>query len=152
MSRLTTQNPCCNKEEALPVTLQALPQNLSRGDILEWLILDDESSDRTVEVPKTSCVIHRAELPTHFGNLRAFVTGFELAFCAGADSIGNTEAIDQSRSKNGIRLVTRVLEGRAEIVIGTRSCDQIEHLATTRKILQSLGRVMLRLVCRSDIL
>ncbi|HUV13200.1 MAG TPA: glycosyltransferase family 2 protein [Acidobacteriota bacterium] len=151
MTKLIIQIPCHNEEQALPVTLSELPRELPGVDLVEWLVVDDGSNDRTVEVAKANGVDHIVELPSHQGLARAFVAGLEAAVQAGADIVVNTDADNQYPADEIGKLVAPILEGRAEVVIGARSMDQIEHFSPTKKVLQRLGSWVVRLVSRSDI-
>ena len=50
--KLIIQIPCLNEEETLPVTVRDLPREVDGFDDVEWLVIDDGSTDRTVEVAR----------------------------------------------------------------------------------------------------
>lgn len=138
-SKLIIQIPCYNEEKTLEVTLKALPRKIEGIDEVQWLIIDDGSSDHTVEFAKQHGVDH---VVSHFQNLglaRAFMTGLDACLERGADIIVNTDADNQYCADCIPDLVRPILMNQAEIVIGARPIDRIEHFSKTKKWLQKLG-------------
>lgn len=142
--KLIIQIPCYNEEQALPVTLDALPRSLPGVHVLEWLIIDDGSSDRTVEVARSHGVDHIVRLPGHKGLAKAFEAGLEACLAAGADIIVNTDADNQYSAADIPRLIAPILEGRSEIVVGARPIADIEHFSRLKKQLQRFGSQCIR--------
>jgi glycosyltransferase involved in cell wall biosynthesis len=151
MAKLIIQIPCYNEEEALPETLAELPRSLPGIEKVEWLIIDDGSSDRTIEVARALGVDHIVKLPSHQGLAKAFVAGLEASIQAGADIIVNTDADNQYRAEDIGKLLAPILEGHAEVVVGERPIDQIPHFSPTKKMLQRFGSWVVRLVSRSSL-
>src|SRR5687768_1191994 len=58
MTKLIIQIPCLNEERTLPATLAALPRQVPGVDAVEWMVIDDGSTDRTVEVARANGVDH----------------------------------------------------------------------------------------------
>jgi glycosyltransferase involved in cell wall biosynthesis len=106
---------------------------------VEWLVIDDGSSDGTVEVARKNGVDHIVALPRHQGLARAFVAGLEAATRAGADIIVNTDADNQYRAEDIPRLIAPILAGEAQIVVGERPIAEISHFSTSKKQLQRVG-------------
>ncbi len=146
MAKLIVQIPCFNEEEALPDTLSQLPRALPGIDVVEWLVVDDGSSDRTIEVARACGVDHIVALPTHQGLSRAFVAGLEAAVAAGADIIVNTDADNQYRADDIPTLIQPILDGRAEIVVGERPIRETPHFSPLKKLLQWAGSWVIRRV------
>ncbi len=96
--KLIIQIPCLNEEQSLPVVLSELPRELPGIAVVEWLIVDDGSTDRTVEVARAHGVDHIVSHPKNWGLARAFMTGIRAAIEAGADIIVNTDADNQYQS------------------------------------------------------
>ena len=142
--KLVIQIPCLNEEASLPTTLAALPRSLAGVDHVEWLIVDDGSTDRTVEVARAHGVDHVVHFPSNQGLARAFTAGLEAAVRAGADVIVNTDADNQYDAADIPKLIAPILEGRAEIVIGARPIDDIAHFSPWKKVLQKLGSWVVR--------
>jgi glycosyltransferase involved in cell wall biosynthesis len=149
--KLIIQIPCYNEEAALPIALSALPREISGIGKIEWLIVDDGSTDRTVEVARTHGVDHIVSLPRHQGLARAFGEGLQACLHAGADIIVNTDADNQYNAEDIPRLIKPILERKAEIVVGTRPIKDIEHFSPLKKMLQKLGSWFIRLVSRTDV-
>jgi glycosyltransferase involved in cell wall biosynthesis len=151
IGKLIIQIPCYNEEAALPIALSALPREISGIGKIEWLIVDDGSSDRTVEVARAHGVDHIVSLPRHQGLARAFGEGLQACLRAGADIIVNTDADNQYCAEDIPRLIQPILERKAEIVIGARPIKDIEHFSPLKKMLQKMGSWFIRLVSRTDI-
>jgi glycosyltransferase involved in cell wall biosynthesis len=149
--KLVIQIPCYNEEETLPVTLAALPRELPGVDRVEWLVIDDGSTDRTSEVARAQGVDHVVRFAANQGLARAFMAGLEAAVRAGADVIVNTDADNQYDARDIPKLIEPILAGRAEIVVGARPIDQIEHFSPLKKLLQKLGSWVVRLASRTKI-
>lgn len=151
MTKLIIQIPCYNEEDSLPITLAALPRELPGIDEIEWLVIDDGSEDRTAEVAKEQGVHHIVRLPYNRGLSAAFVEGLRVCLELGADIIVNTDADNQYRGADIAKLVLPILAGNAEIVIGARSIDKIQHFSLSKKILQRIGSAVVRLASGTDI-
>jgi glycosyltransferase involved in cell wall biosynthesis len=137
--KLVIQIPCYNEEATLPQTLQDLPRTLPGVDEIEFLVIDDGSTDRTVEVARESGVDHVVQLGRNRGLANAFAAGLQAAVRAGADVIVNTDADNQYVGEDVARLVEPILQGRADIVVGDRGVGRLEHFTPLKRVLQRLG-------------
>ncbi len=151
MNKLIIQIPCFNEENSLPVSLKELPRYVEGFDSVEWMVIDDGSTDRTVEVARSLGVDHIVGFSKNQGLAKVFSLGLESALALGADVIVNTDADNQYCAADIPALVRPILEGRAEIVIGTRPIDSIEHFSWAKKKLQKLGSWMVRKVSGTDV-
>jgi len=151
MTKLIIQIPCFNEEESLPVSLPQLPRHLPGIDEIEWLIIDDGSTDRTVEVAKELGVDHVVTLIRHQGLAKGFMAGIRACVEHGADIIVNTDADNQYNAKDIPLLVQPILDGKAEIVVGTRPISEIEHFSPLKKLFQKMGSWMVRKVSKTDV-
>jgi glycosyltransferase involved in cell wall biosynthesis len=151
MRKLIIQIPCYNEESTLGVTLSALPRVILGVDAVEWLIIDDGSTDKTVEVAKAHGVDHIVRLPRHQGLASAFVAGLEASLRAGADLIVNVDADNQYCADDIPQLIAPILIGKADIVVGARPISEIEHFSPLKKLLQKLGSWVVRLASKTDI-
>lgn len=152
MVKLIIQIPCYNEEETLGITLAALPRALPGIDTVEWLVIDDGSSDRTVEVAKSHGVDHIVRLSHHQGLARAFEAGLQACLKAGADIIVNTDADNQYNADDIPALIAPLLEGKADIVVGARPISKIQHFSFMKKCLQKMGSWIVRQASRTNIL
>jgi glycosyltransferase involved in cell wall biosynthesis len=144
--KVIIQIPCLNEESTLPVTLASLPRFLDGVDHLEILVVDDGSSDKTVEVARRLGVDHVIVLPTHQGLARAFMVGLETSLKLGADIIVNTDADNQYDARDLERLIMPIREGRADLVIGDRRVQSLGHFSWVKRLLHRIGdRVMRQL-------
>jgi glycosyltransferase involved in cell wall biosynthesis len=137
--KLIIQIPCYNEEETLPQTVQALPRELPGLDQVEWLVIDDGSTDRTAEVAESMGVEHVVRLPCNRGLAGAFLVGLENALRMGADIIVNTDADNQYRGEDVERLVEPILAKKADMVVGDRGVAALKHFSPVKRVLQRLG-------------
>ena len=151
MRKLLIQIPCFNESQTLPQTLAALPRSVPGFDQVEWLIIDDGSSDGTAETALSLGADHVVALPHNQGLARAFMAGIEACLKAGADVIVNTDADNQYDAGAIPRLVQPILEGRAQIVIGERPIMKIEGFSFIKKLLQRLGSWAVTMASRTRI-
>ncbi|MDB4285633.1 glycosyltransferase [bacterium] len=149
--KLIIQIPCFNEAETLGVTLEALPRTVAGFDEVEWLIIDDGSTDDTVEVAKKWGVDHIVRCTKNQGLAKAFMAGLDASLKKNADVIVNTDADNQYFAGDIPNLVKPVLEGRAEIVVGARPISQIAHFSPLKKALQRIGSWVVRVVSKTDI-
>ena len=142
--RLIVQIPCFNEEQTLPQTVADIPREIEGIDTVEILIIDDGSTDRTVEVAKEIGVDHIVRNKRNLGLARSFRKGIEACLQAGADIIVNTDGDNQYAGDEIPRLVEPVLHGSADIVIGDRETHKVEHFSKGKKFLQWLGSGIVR--------
>ena len=150
--KLIIQIPCFNEEETLPVTLRDLPKEIPGIDEIEILIIDDGSSDRTVEVAKAHGVHHVVGFRTNKGLARGFIHGLQSSLQRGADIVVNTDADNQYCGADIAELVQPIIRGEADIVIGARPIATIEHFSPIKKALQLLGSAVVKLVSGTTVL
>ncbi len=149
--KLVIQIPCLNEEESLPGTLAHLPREVPGVDVVEWLVIDDGSTDRTGEVARAHGVDHVLRFTGRRGLARAFQAGLDEAVRLGADVIVNTDADGQYKGEDIPRLVQPILEGRADIVIGNRNIENIRQFSWIKKRLQRLGSWVVRQLSGTDV-
>jgi len=149
--KLIIQIPCYNEAETLSIALAALPRHVEGFDVVEWLIIDDGSEDNTVEVAKANSVDHVVRHTRNQGLAQAFMTGLDACLNLGAEVIINTDADNQYNADDIPALVAPILEHRADIVVGTRPIETIEHFSPLKKLLQKLGSWVVRVASKTEI-
>ena len=137
--KLIIQIPCFNEAEALPATVQALPRQLEGIDELQYLVVDDGSSDQTAEVARQIGVHHVIRQSSHAGLATSFVTGLEACLKLGADLIVNTDADNQYQAQDIPKLIAPILAGKADIVVGDRGVASLANFTPTKRLLQRMG-------------
>jgi glycosyltransferase involved in cell wall biosynthesis len=142
--KLIIQIPCLNEEATLPVTLRDLPREVAGFDEVEWLVIDDGSTDRTVDVAKEHGVHHIVRLTNNKGLASGFQAGLDACLKLGADVIVNTDADNQYDGRDIPKLVRPILDGEADMVVGDRQVMTIEHFSPLKKALQRLGSWVVR--------
>jgi len=149
--KVIIQIPCYNEEDCLAATVNDLPRHLKGVDVVEWMVIDDGSIDRTAEKARALGVHHIVRHPKNLGLAQAFMTGLNACIDRGADIIVNTDADNQYFAGDIPRLVDPILNGTAEIVVGARPIKEIEHFSCTKKLLQRAGSWVLRLASKTSI-
>jgi glycosyltransferase involved in cell wall biosynthesis len=149
--KLIIQIPCYNEAEALPVTLKELPREVPGFSTVEWLVINDGSTDRTEEVARAHGADHVIGFTKNQGLARAFLAGLDACIKLGADVIVNTDADNQYRAADIAALVAPVIAGEADIVIGSRPIDDIASFSPVKKILQKIGSGVVRFVSKTEI-
>lgn len=149
--KLIIQIPCYNEEKVLPTTLADLPRKLDGIDKVEWLIVDDGSTDSTVKVARESGVDHVVRHIRNLGLAKSFMTGLEICLELGADIIVNTDADNQYHAADIPALVAPLLAGQADMVVGARPVGFIGHFSPTKKVLEKFGSWVVRIISNTDI-
>jgi glycosyltransferase involved in cell wall biosynthesis len=149
--KLIIQIPCLNEEETLPITLADLPREVDGFDVVEWLVVDDGSTDRTIEVAREHGVDHIVRLTNNKGLASGFQAGLDASLKLGADVIVNTDADNQYHGPDVARLVAPILAGEADMVVGDREVMTIEHFSPAKKALQRLGSWVVRQASQTTI-
>jgi glycosyltransferase involved in cell wall biosynthesis len=142
--KLVVQIPCLNEEGTLPLVLQSIPRRINGIDEIVVLVIDDGSSDRTVEVAREHGVEHIVRLTNNKGLAAGFQAGLDACLKLGADVVVNTDADNQYRGADVAKLVAPILAGEADMVVGDRQVSQIEHFSGSKKGLQRLGSWVVR--------
>jgi glycosyltransferase involved in cell wall biosynthesis len=137
--KLIIQIPCYNEEKTLPQTLRDLPREVPGIAVIEILVIDDGSSDRTADVARSLGVDHVLTLKSHQGLARAYSAGLEEALRCGADVLVNTDGDNQYRGADLFRLIQPILAGRADIVVGDRGVGKLAAFSYHKRRLQQLG-------------
>lgn len=149
--KLIIQIPCLNEAGTLAIALNALPRKVRGFDSVEWLIIDDGSTDETVKVAREHGVDYVVSHTRNQGLARGFMTGLDACLRFGADVIVNTDADNQYNADDIPALTTPIVEGKADIVVGARPIETIEHFSPAKKLLQKLGSWVVRVASKTDI-
>ena len=149
--KLIIQIPCYNEEKTLPEVIRDLPRDLPGVDRIEYLVIDDGSSDNTVEVARQLGVHHVLSLGSNRGLATAFLTGIRKCLELGADVIVNTDGDNQYLGDCIKDLIAPIVAGRQDIVVGARPIREIEHFSWLKKRLQRLGSRVVRQFSGTDI-
>ncbi len=149
--KLIIQIPCLNEEGTLAIALAALPREVPGFDTVEWLVIDDGSTDQTVKIAKENGVDHIVSHTQNEGLAKGFMSGLEACLRLGADVIVNTDADNQYCADDIPALVAPIVAKQADIVIGERPIDAIDHFSVTKKMLQKLGSYVVRVLSRTSI-
>lgn len=149
--KLIIQIPCLNEERTLPAVLADLPKQIDGIDVIETQIIDDGSTDKTVETAKALGVTHIISLPHHQGLAAAFKIGAECALDNGADILVNTDGDNQYCGADISLLVKTMLEEKADMVIGCRPIKEHTEFSPLKKVLQRAGSWVVRFASRTTV-
>src|SRR6195952_1101013 len=149
--KLIIQIPCFNEEHTLPLVLADLPREVDGFDAVEWLIIDDGSTDRTIEVARKNGVDHIVRLTNNKGLAAGFQAGLDAALKLGADVIVNTDADNQYYGPDIAKLVAPIVAGNADMVVGDRQVMTIDHFSPLKKTLQRFGSWVVRQASQTDV-
>jgi glycosyltransferase involved in cell wall biosynthesis len=151
LTKLIVQIPCYNEEETLPQTVRDIPRQIDGIDQVEILVIDDGSTDRTLEVARTIGVDHIVNNICNKGLAQTFMIGLDACLRLGADIIVNTDGDNQYQGRDIPKLVAPILAGEADIVIGNRDTDNIEHINGAKKKLHKIGSTIVRVISGTDV-
>jgi glycosyltransferase involved in cell wall biosynthesis len=149
--RLVVQIPCLNEELTLPSVLKTIPKRIAGISSIVVLVIDDGSTDRTLEAARKHGVKHFVIHPQRQGLARTFLDGIDRALELGADIVVNTDGDNQYPQERIADLVRPILEKQADIVVADRQTDRIAHFSTAKKLLQKLGTSILNLAAGTDL-
>ena len=149
--KLIVQIPCFNEDQTLPQTVKDIPREIAGVDVVEVLIIDDGSTDRTVEVARECGVDHIVRHKNNRGLARAFRSGIDTCLRLGADIIVNTDGDNQYAGRDIPKLILPILQGEADVVIGDRQTSNVSHFSQTKKTLQALGSFAVRKLSETDV-
>ena len=149
--KLIIQIPCFNESGTLAETLADLPRTVPGIDVVEWLVIDDGSTDGTADVARANGVHHVVAHTRNRGLAAAFLTGLEEALQQGADIIVNTDADNQYVADCIPELIAPVRDGAADMVVGERPIRDIGDFSWTKKKLQRFGSWVVRKFSGTDV-
>lgn len=149
--KLIIQIPCLNEEETLPLVFEKIPKKIKGINKIETLIVDDGSTDRTVEIAKKLGVDHIIYHSQNRGLAKSFADGVDAALKLGADIVVNTDGDNQYPQEMIPELVKPILDGKAEIVIADRQTHKIEHFSSFKKFLQKFGSKVVNMAAGTKI-
>ena len=151
MKNLIIQIPCYNEEATIGITLSSLPRELPGTNYIEWLVVNDGSTDKTLEVAKSFGVDHIVNFNQHQGLAKAFMAGMDACLRLGADIIVNLDADNQYCADDIPKLIEPIILKQAEIVIGERPINRMRQFSHFKKLLQRLGSWVIRLASNTTI-
>ena len=149
--KLIIQVPCLNEEHSLPKTLEDLPKQIEGIDSIETLIIDDGSTDKTVEVAKKLGVHHVLQFTNNKGLAKAFIAGINQSLKLGADIIVNTDADNQYFGGDIVKLIQPILKKDSDIVVGDRQVETIRHFSPVKIFLQKFGSWVVRQLSGTEV-
>lgn len=148
--KVFVQIPCLNEELTLPAVLDTIPREIP-GVELHVLVIDDGSTDRTVEVAREHGVTHFVRHTGNKGLARSFSDGVNYALAHGADIVVNTDGDNQYPQARIPDLIAPLLDGTADIAVGDRQTATIAHFSPLKRLLQRVGSRVVNIAAGTDI-
>ena len=149
--KLIIQIPCFNEAPTLGIAIRALPRQVPGFDRVEWLVIDDGSSDDTAAIATALGVDHVVRHQANRGLATAFMTGLDACLGLGADVIVNTDADNQYEAADIPKLTAPIVDGQADRVVGARPIDETAHFSFVKKKLQRLGSWAVRMASKTEV-
>ncbi len=149
--KLIVMIPAYNEEDTLGRAIGEIPRSFQGIDVVEILVVDDGSHDRTVEVARSAGADYVISLKRNYGLTVAFRTGLQACLERGADIVTNTDADCQYVPSEIPLLVAPILSGEADMVSGDRQIKRLEHMPTSKKYGNIIGSGLLRTVAGSPV-
>ncbi len=149
--KLIVQIPCLNEEKTISETIRDIPRKIPGIDRVEVLIVDDGSTDRTIEAAKQAGADHVISFTERKGLARAFMAGIDESLRLGADVIVNTDADNQYCGADIAKLIGPIVRDEADIVVGNRDVEKIAHFSPLKKALQKLGSWAVRKLSQTTV-
>lgn len=149
--KLIIQIPCYNEEKTLASVLKEIPKKIEGISEIETMIIDDGSSDRTIDIAKKHKVNH---IVKHIWNKwlgNAFRSWVHKALKSWADILVNTDGDNQYPSKYITNLVQPIISKQADIVMGDRQTATISHFSPLKKFFQWLWSLMVRTLSGTNV-
>ncbi|MCZ6861405.1 MAG: glycosyltransferase family 2 protein [Alphaproteobacteria bacterium] len=149
--KLIVQIPCFNEERTLAGAIAEIPRAIPGVDSVEVLVIDDGSSDATVEVAWQAGADHVIRHRANKGLAAAFRTGIDGCLRYGADIIVNTDGDNQYAGSGIPALIRPILDGAAELVVGDRQVQQSPHYSPVKRRLHALGTKVIQRLSRTEV-
>lgn len=149
--KLIIQIPCYNEAKTLATALKHIPREIEGVDKVELLIINDGSTDNTVEIAGENGVDHIVSFSKNKGLARGFMAGLDECIKKGADIIVNTDADNQYNANDIPKLIKPILDGKADMVVGERPISKTKHFSPIKKFLQKMGSRVVRMVSKTNI-
>ena len=149
--KLFIQIPCFNEEKTLPEVVRDLPREVPGVDEVEYMVIDDGSSDRTVEVARELGIRHIVEHGTNRGLATSFRDGVAYALAHGADIVVNTDGDNQYFGGDIGKLCQPIISGTADLVVGSRPIKAHKEFSPLKKLLQLFGSWTLRRISKTRV-
>ena len=151
MTKLIIQIPCLNEAETIAATIADLPAAIDGVDVIEILIIDDGSTDGTADAAKAAGAHHVLSNGANRGLAQSFQRGLDAALRLGADIIVNTDGDNQYHGADVAALVRPILDNKADLVVGDRQTETVEHFSPLKKSLQKSGSRVVSALANAEI-
>ena len=149
--KLFIQIPVFNEEVSIGEVLLGIPKTISGFDSTAVTVINDGSTDNTLDVVRGHGVEHIVNLAINKGLGAAFRKGLNYALANGADVIVNLDGDNQYSAQDITKIVTPILENRADVVVGNRQLRLVPGYPLYKLISQSIGNFLVYAVFHAKI-
>lgn len=118
---------------------------------MEVLVIDDGSTDQTADAAYEAGADHVISLHRNRGLAAAFQIGLDASLRLGADIIVNTDGDGQYPGDQIPQLVDPILSNHADLVIGNRQVDTVDHFSFQKRWLQKFGSWIVRIASGTNV-
>lgn len=132
--KLVVMIPAHNEEETVGDVVRSIPRAIHGIDETAVLVINDGSRDRTVEEARQAGADNIVTFPGRRGLASVFKVGLDTAVAMGADIIVNIDADGQYDTSEMPRLLEPILQGQADMVLGSRLSGTIEYMPWQKRM------------------
>ncbi len=126
--KLVIMIPAYNEEQNIGTVIEEIPQSIEGIDEIQVIVIDDGSNDNTVEQAKLAGADHVFSNKKNLGLAQTFKRGMSEALGMNADIFVNIDADGQYDPHEMPLLIAPILNGTADIVLGTRQINELDHM------------------------
>jgi len=144
--KLIVTIPAYNEEKTIAQVIKSVPRKIKGISKVEILVWSDGSTDKTVEIAKKAGADYVFSNKTNLGLAKTFAKMLGKAIELGTDIIVNTDADNQYDQKEIVKLLKPILEGKADMVLGDRQVEKLDHMPTAKKYGNIIGSWTIRML------
>lgn len=143
--------PAYNEEKSIGKVIRSVPRKIKGIDKVEVLVANDGSTDNTVKKAEKAGADHIISNKRNLGLAKTFKRAVEKALSLGADIIVNTDADNQYEQREIPKLLKPIFGGKADMVIGDRQVERLDHMPPSKKYGNIIGSWVIRKLTGTDV-
>ncbi len=137
--KLVVTIPAYNEDENIVDVIKEIPRDIPGIDKVEVLVLDDGSTDKTVELSKNAGADYIISHRKNKGLAQTFRDALNAAVERGADLIVNTDGDNHYDQSKIPELIKPVLNKEADLVIGDRVVEDLKDMPMLNRLGNRIG-------------
>jgi glycosyltransferase involved in cell wall biosynthesis len=131
--KLVVVIPALNEEASVGTVIRKVPRHFTPDLEVEVLVVNDGSTDRTVEVSLEAGADYVLSFPKRRGLGAAVRTGLKQAYLVGADIAVMIDADDEYPAEYIPQSIAPILQGEADYVLASRFAGRIDGMKLHRR-------------------